>query len=59
MIVPFGLVIPIGFKVGRLLMTWAEMVQKWEVLPLSAIAKASGGISLGGPTVIGTVERLV
>ena len=56
MIVPFGLAIPMGFVVGRLLMILAVTVQKCAVLPLSAMARESGGISSwGGPTK--TVER--
>ncbi len=35
---PLGLVIPIGVVVRRLLMTCASTVQKWAVLPLSAMA---------------------
>ena len=47
-IVPFGFVIPIGDVVGRLFITWAVTVQKCAVLPLSAIARESGGIMVGG-----------
>lgn len=55
--VPFGLAMPIGWVVGRLLMTAAETVQKWAVQPLSAIAIVSSGlVDEGGPTK--TVERL-
>jgi hypothetical protein len=46
---PLGLRMPIGLVVGRLLMTWAETVQKCDVLPLSAIANESGDIVMGGP----------
>lgn len=56
MIVPLGLAIPMGLLVGRLLRTWAVIVQKCAVLPLSAMARASGGTMVGGgPTV--TVDR--
>lgn len=41
----------IGRVVGRLLITAAETVQKCAVLPLSAIARESGGLrGVGGPT---------
>jgi hypothetical protein len=46
--VPLGLAMPIGFWVGRLLMTAADTVQKCAVLPLSAIAIVSGGMTVGG-----------
>jgi hypothetical protein len=46
--VPLGLAMPIGFWVGRLLMTAADTVQKCAVLPLSAIARVSGGMTVGG-----------
>ena len=49
-IVPFGFVIPIGVVVGRLFITLAVTVQKCAVLPLSAIARESGGIMVGGGT---------
>ena len=54
-IVLFGFVIPIGVVVGRLFITLAVTVQKCAVLPLSAIARESGGIMVGGPT--NTVDR--
>jgi hypothetical protein len=56
-IVPLGLLIPMGLLVMRLLITWAEIVQKCAVLPLSAMAVVLGGIMLGGPT--GAIERQV
>jgi hypothetical protein len=60
--VPLGLAMPIGFRVGRLFMTAAEMVQKCAVLPLSAIAIVSRGIMFGagggGPMLL-TVDRQV
>lgn len=46
-----------GVVVIFLLTTWADMVQKCDVLPLSAIARESGGISLGGPTVGAEVKQ--
>ena len=46
-----------GRVVGRLLITAAVMVQKCAVLPESAIARASGGIMVGGGP-MGTVARL-
>ena len=46
--VPLGFAIPIGRVVGRLLTTAAETVQKWAVLPESAIAIESGGMVRGG-----------
>jgi hypothetical protein len=56
-IVPLGLAMPMGLVVGRLLMTVAEIVQKCAVLPLSAMARASGGMIVGGgPTT--TVDKL-
>ena len=49
MIVPFGLAMLMGLVTGgRLLMTCAVTVQKWAVLPLSAVARASGGMIVGG-----------
>jgi hypothetical protein len=51
MTVPLGLVIPIGAVVTRVFITCAVIVQKWAVLPLSAMAVALGGRSVGGPTV--------
>jgi hypothetical protein len=44
---PLGLVMPIGLVVTRLLRTCAEMVQKWAVLPLSAMAVVAGGKDAG------------
>jgi hypothetical protein len=44
---PLGFVMPIGRVVGRLLMTAAVTVQKWAVLPESAIARKLGGTILG------------
>ena len=55
--VPLGLAIPMGRVVGRLLITAAVMVHKCAVLPESAIARASGGIMVGGGP-MGTVARL-
>lgn len=46
----------IGRVVGRLLITWAEMVQKWAVLPLSAMARVSGGMVIGGGP-MGSVDK--
>jgi hypothetical protein len=57
--VPLGLAMPIGFWVGRLLLTAAETVQKCAVLPLSAMAIVYGGMTVGrrgGPKK--TVEAL-
>jgi hypothetical protein len=48
MMLPFGLAMPIGRVVGRLLMTAADTVQKWAVLPLSAMALKLGGMVIGG-----------
>ena len=45
---PLGLAMLIGCEVGRLLTTAAVTVQKWAVLPESAIARPSGGIIVGG-----------
>ena len=36
--------------VTRLFRTWALMVQKWAVLPLSAMAMVSSERDVGGPT---------
>lgn len=43
---------PMGLEVIRLLLTAAFTVQKWAVLPESAIATVSGGtmVGVGGPT---------
>ena len=58
MIVPFGLAMLMGLVAGRLLMTCAVTpVQKWEVLPLSAMASASGGMIVGGGTYKGHRTR--
>ena len=54
---PLGLAMPIGRAVGRLLMTAAETVQKWAVLPESAMAVRSGGIIVGGGPMV-TEDRL-
>ena len=55
--IPFGLAMPIERVVGLLLMTAADTVRKWAVLPLSAMALQLGGMVIGGgPTK--TVERL-
>ena len=56
MIVPFGLAMLIGRVVGRLLTTCAERVQKWAVLPLSAMANLSGGMVIGGGP-MGSVDK--
>jgi hypothetical protein len=45
---PLGLAIPIGRVVGLLLRTVAVTVQKWAVLPESAMATESGGTMVGG-----------
>ena len=50
MMFPLGLAMPIGREVTRLLITWAVTVQKCAVLPLSAMANASGGMRVGGGT---------
>jgi hypothetical protein len=48
MMLPLGLAIPIGRVVGLLLRTVAVTVQKWAVLPESAMATESGGTMVGG-----------
>jgi hypothetical protein len=58
---PLGLAMLMGWGVGLLLMTAAEMEQKWAVLPLSAMAVVSGGIMVGaagGPNLL-TVDKHV
>ena len=58
MTVPLGLAMPMGWEVGRLLRTVAVTVQKWAVLPLSAIATESEGeVGVGGPTGSVLLER--
>ena len=47
---PLGFVMPIACFVTRLFRTWALMVQKWAVLPLSAMAMVSSERDVGGPT---------
>ena len=57
MLVPLGLAMLIGRVVGRLLITWAEMVQKWAVLPLSAMARVSGGMVIGGDLWVAWINK--
>ena len=45
---PLGLAMPRRHDVTRLLMTEAVTVQKWAVLPESAMAIVLGGIMDGG-----------